>query len=67
MVVVSQVFCCKERYLDSSSWCEDGSSRCGSALQLSCSFTTWKPAVTDVFGSGRNVIALRPGRRVCFR
>ena len=29
--------------------------------------TTRTPAVTDVFGSGRNVGALRPGRRVGFR
>ena len=30
-------------------------------------FTTHSPAVTDVLGSGRNVGALRPGRRVPFR
>ena len=30
-------------------------------------FTTRPPAVTDVFDSGRNVGALRPGRRVSFR
>ena len=30
-------------------------------------FTTRLPAVTDVFGSARNVGALRPGRRVGFR
>ena len=30
-------------------------------------FTTRPPAVTDVFVSGRNVGALRPGRRVGFR
>ena len=30
-------------------------------------FTTQMPAVTDVFDSGRNVGALRPGRRVGFR
>ena len=30
-------------------------------------FTTRPPAVTDVFESGRNVGALRPGRRVGFR
>ena len=30
-------------------------------------FTTRPPAVTDVFESGRNVGALRPGRRVRFR
>ena len=30
-------------------------------------FTTRTPAVTDVLGSGRNVGALRPGRRVGFR
>ena len=29
--------------------------------------TTRPPAVPDVFGSGRNVGALRPGRRVGFR
>ena len=29
-------------------------------------FTTRPPAVTDVLGSGRNVGALRPGRRVGF-
>ena len=29
--------------------------------------TTRTPAVTDVFRSGRNVGALRPGRRVGFR
>ena len=29
--------------------------------------TTRPPAVTDVFGSGRNVGALRPARRVGFR
>ena len=29
--------------------------------------TTHSPAVTDVFESGRNVGALRPGRRVGFR
>ena len=29
--------------------------------------TTRTPAVTDVFDSGRNVGALRPGRRVGFR
>ena len=29
--------------------------------------TTRPPAVTDVFDSGRNVGALRPGRRVGFR
>ena len=32
-----------------------------------CVFTTRLPAVTDVFVSGRNVGALRPGRRVGFR
>ena len=32
-----------------------------------CSFTTRTPAVTDVFDSGRNEGALRPGRRVGFR
>ena len=31
------------------------------------SFTTRPPAVPDVLGSGRNVGALRPGRRVGFR
>ena len=30
-------------------------------------FTTRTAAVPDVFGSGRNVGALRPGRRVPFR
>ena len=30
-------------------------------------FTTRTPAVTDVFGSGRNVGALRPARHVGFR
>ena len=30
-------------------------------------FTTCLPAVPDVFDSGRNVGALRPGRRVGFR
>ena len=30
-------------------------------------FTTNTPAVPDVLGSGRNVGALRPGRRVGFR
>ena len=30
-------------------------------------FTTRPPAVTDVLGSGRNVGALRPGRRVGFQ
>ena len=30
-------------------------------------FTIRTPAVPDVFGSGRNVGALRPGRRVGFR
>ena len=30
-------------------------------------FTTRTPAVPDVFDSGRNGGALRPGRRVCFR
>ena len=30
-------------------------------------FTTRTPAVTDVFGSGRNSVALRPVRRVGFR
>ena len=30
-------------------------------------FTTRPPAVTDVFDSGRNVGALRPGRHVGFR
>ena len=30
-------------------------------------FTTRTPAVTDVFDSGRNDGALRPGRRVGFR
>ena len=30
-------------------------------------FTTRTPAVPDVFDSGRNVGALRPGRRVGFR
>ena len=30
-------------------------------------FTTRTPAVTDVLGSGRNVGALRPARRVGFR
>ena len=30
-------------------------------------FTTRTPAVTDVFDSGRNVGALRPGHRVGFR
>ena len=30
-------------------------------------FTTRTPTVTDVFVSGRNVGALRPGRRVPFR
>ena len=29
--------------------------------------TTHSPAVTDVFGSGRNVGAFRPGRHVGFR
>ena len=33
---------------------------------LQC-FTTRPPAVTDVLGSGCNVGALRPGRRVGFR
>ena len=31
------------------------------------SFTSRPAAVTDVFDSGRNVAALRPGRRVVFR
>ena len=35
--------------------------------QLISHFTTRTPAVTDVFDSGRNVGALRPGRRVGFR
>ena len=32
-----------------------------------CVFTTHSPAVPDVFGSGRNVGAVHPGRRVGFR
>ena len=35
-------------------------------LVFTC-FTTRTPAVTDVLRSGRNVGALRPGRRVGFR
>ena len=35
--------------------------------RLDLFFTTRPPAVTDVLGSGRNVGALRPGRRVGFR
>ena len=40
------------------------------AMQAPCikrTFTTHPPAVTDVFDSGRNVGALRPGRRGGFR
>ena len=42
-----------------------GATTCG----LICSryITTHSPVVTDVFGSGRNVGALRPARRVGFR
>ena len=38
----------------------------GSAIHY-IRFTTRPPAITDVFDSGRNVGALRPGRRVYFR
>ena len=37
-------------------------------IQKLCNYiTTRPPAVPDVFGSGRNVVALRPARRVPFR
>ena len=36
-------------------------------LRWNIGFTTRPPAVMDVFDSGRNDGALRPGRRVAFR